>query len=95
MMNKQQYFGAFDRDLMSAGFFLEDELYARLHSLAKLTCNVVKDEDDDEDGDQDLRRNPQRSQLESFCMMVDGNLDSYDDDISMVEFDDMEDLDDE
>ena len=59
MMNKQQFFGEFDRDLMSAGFFLEDELYVRLHTLASMTCNVVEDEHDKSEED-NFRRNPQK-----------------------------------
>ena len=59
MMNKQQFFGEFDRDLMSSGFFLEDELYARLHTLASMTCNVVQAGGDQSEDDH-LRRNPQK-----------------------------------
>ena len=66
LMNKQQYFGEHDRDLMTAGFFLEDELHARLHALAKMTCSVVNDDDQEvDDRFEDIfgRANPQKQQL--------------------------------
>ena len=97
MMNKQQYFGEHDRDLMTAGFFLEDELHARLHALAKMTCSVVNADDQEEDDRfEDIfgRANPQKQQLHQFCKMTDGDMDSYDGNIPVVEVEDSLDLDD-
>jgi hypothetical protein len=97
MMNKQQYFGEHDRELMTTGFQLEDELQARLHALAKMTCSVVGDDDQDEDDPfEDFlgRANPQKQQLHQFCKMVDGDMDFYDGDFPVAEVDDALDLDD-
>ena len=97
MMNKQQYFGEHDRELMTTGFLLEDELQARLHALAKMTCGVVDDDDQEEDDQfEDIlgRANPQKQQLHQFCKMVDGDMDFYDGDIPVTEVEDALDLDD-